>query len=536
MKRLDAPIVAVAVYSDRAKITRGGAIALESGRQQATIVDLPMHLDADSLRARVRGESVRMLGIEATTEIFVDTPENSAAELEARLEALERQKRELTDNEEVAGSKLDFFKQLQSTSSELLARGLSKGRIQLEQTDAVADYVARQQATVRARSRELTIERLELSKQLDAVARKLERIRTKKGKQRRIVQVLLDVEQETTVEIEIDYLITTASWTPLYDVRVSGKRVEFSYLARVTQQTGEDWPAVPLLFSTARSFGKTTLPKLDPWYLDVGYQYATALEPLPCSKAKDDGIAAGAGLARKRSSTSIPEAPPAAAPPPPAKIAQAKVVSAGPTVSYQAEQSTNVPSDGEPHQATIAVFDFEAKFEHIIAPSIAEEAVLKATFVNNSPLKLLPATAAVFHGEEFIGRVPVELVMPNEEVKLSLGTDERVKVERELMKRKTTKTLLTDKRRTTFGYKTTIQNLANETIQVLVIDQAPLPRHEKIAVDFPDPVPKPTSKSDLNILEWKFEMKAGEKKTIELSFTIEHPRDLIVSGLPDEDD
>src|SRR5262249_61637528 len=40
-----------------------------------------------------------------------------------------------------------------------------------------------------------------------------------------------------------------------------------SYLAEVTQQTGEDWPAVELVLSTTRRGLHEVLPELDPWYI-----------------------------------------------------------------------------------------------------------------------------------------------------------------------------------------------------------------------------------------------------------------------------
>ena len=68
-------------------------------------------------------------------------------------------------------------------------------------------------------------------------------------------------------EVELSYHVPGASWRPLYDLTLDGEQLAVSYLAEVTQQTGEDWPAVELVLATTRSGRYQGLPELDPWYI-----------------------------------------------------------------------------------------------------------------------------------------------------------------------------------------------------------------------------------------------------------------------------
>ena len=75
--------------------------------------------------------------------------------------------------------------------------------------------------------------------------------------------------------MELSYHVPGASWRPLYDLTLDGEQLAVSYLAEVTQQTGEDWPAVELTLSTTRRGRHQTLPELEPWYIGK----APALRP-----------------------------------------------------------------------------------------------------------------------------------------------------------------------------------------------------------------------------------------------------------------
>ena len=86
---------------------------------------------------------------------------------------------------------------------------------------------------------------------------------------RREIQVAIEATAETDVELQVTYVVDEASWKPLYDVRLEGQTVTLSYLASVTQRSGEDWSGVALSLSTAQPATTTELPELEPWYVST---------------------------------------------------------------------------------------------------------------------------------------------------------------------------------------------------------------------------------------------------------------------------
>ncbi len=87
MTPLSSHIVEVVVFPDRARVTRRGAIALEAGLHHIEITDLPLAVQADSLRAAGRGSAAAvLLGVEARKTFYSETPTDTIRELERQIE------------------------------------------------------------------------------------------------------------------------------------------------------------------------------------------------------------------------------------------------------------------------------------------------------------------------------------------------------------------------------------------------------------------------------------------------------------------
>src|SRR5262249_17924218 len=68
MGDLEAPITAVTVFRDGARVTRAGAADLAAGLQPVVIRGLPASLDRASVRVALRGEDVALLEVEVNRE------------------------------------------------------------------------------------------------------------------------------------------------------------------------------------------------------------------------------------------------------------------------------------------------------------------------------------------------------------------------------------------------------------------------------------------------------------------------------------
>lgn len=527
MAAMDAPIVGVTVYPDRARVTRRGNVQLEPGDHVLVIGGLPATLEPDSVRAGGRGAGVRLLGVEVATAYVPQAPEANLAELQQQVESLQDRDRALADAEAAEAARQAFLDTLRENGGPHLARAIAKGSATIPTVEGLAAYLAREVAAMQARRRDLAGQRRSLAREIAAAQRRLAAVQPAPSIERREIRVAVEVTAATSLQLEVLYAVRNASWTPLYDLRLAERQMDVTYLAHVQQQSGEDWPAVPLALSTARPAVSATIPELDPWYLDI-YHPPPPRHPMPPPAAAMQAAGGYAQPARARDERLemdyVEEAPAVA-------VAEAAVESRGAAVTYRVARPVAVPADGAPHRTTVTTFALGVTLDYVTVPKLAEEAYLRATVKNTSPYAFLPGQAAIFHGDDFVGTTALELVAPNEEFKVQLGVDDRVKITRELTGRATSKTLVGNTRRTQYVYKITLANNLAIPAPVLVYDQLPVARNEEIKIKLQEITPPPVEQNGLGILQWALDIPAGEKREIVFSFTVEHPRNLMLTGL-----
>jgi uncharacterized protein (TIGR02231 family) len=528
MADIETAISEVAVYTDRARVTRIGTTHLRAGEHTLTIGQLPTTLQEETVRASGRGKGARILGVEVIRQYVTEAPEADLSELKKRLEQLQDRDRTLSDKDGLEASQFDYLKALRDQSSHNLPRGLALGKTGIESISALNEYVAGQMAAIQERRRGLEVERRELAREIEAVQMRLNMRHD--TSERLQISVAVETSEETDLELEVTYSVLNASWEPLYDVRLEGEAVSLTYLANVRQQTGEEWNNVQLSLSTARPAVSATLPELQPWFIDV-YR-----PPVPMPRA------AGAAMMRAKLAedaefaVAAPQSlaqPYAPEPLPAMEISQAEVESSGASVTFKVPRSVSIPSDGTPHKTTVTALDLEAELDYVTAPKIAEEAYLRAKIKNNTQVILLPGGANIFHEGNFVGRTYLKTIVPNEEFEAHLGVDDRVRVKRELSERTAGKTFIGNTRRTGLGYRITLTNHLEWAAKVTVFDQIPISRHENIKVKLTEVSPEPDEQSELNILKWHLTIPPQGKIEVHYAFQVENPREMQIVGMVD---
>jgi uncharacterized protein (TIGR02231 family) len=530
MTPIDSTITEVVVFPDRARVTRRGTIALETGLHQIELVDLPRTVDTDSLRATGQGSATAvLLGVEARRVFYSDTPAVDVRELEQRLDQLQLQDSTLIDQQAAAEVRLNFAKGLAEKAAEQLARGLAFGRADIAQSGTLIDFVQQQIDRAQAVVREVQQQRRDLAKQIEKVKNDLNQRHTAQPRERLAAVVEVEIKRAGELTLELTYLVSGAGWTALYDLRLTESaesKLQLMYLGQVTQRSGEDWADVTMTLSTARPALTTLQPELKPWYLNV----YTPPPPAPAPQVR-------AAVMRKMETADAPpefDAVSYGAAPAPAMMEalSARVSAEGASVTFQLVQKVSVPSDGSPHKVTVTTFDLSPKIDYLTVPKLAEAVYRRAKIVNRSDFLLLDGPAGLFIAGGFVGTLPLKRTAPNEEFELSLGVDDRVTVKRELKAREVDKKLIGDRRRLRVAYEIEIKNLRAQKIDLEVRDQFPVSRHEQVKVKLEACDPKPIEQTDLNELKWRLALEPNAKTVTRFEFSIEQPTTLQVQGLP----
>jgi len=523
-QEITAPITAVTVFHDGARVVRTGALSVEPGERQVLIGGLPASADPASVRVAVRGTGVALLDVEVRHRYGVDPLRDEAVRLRTEAETRRDEVQALDDADAAEQAALSFAGHLSQAAATAMARAVSFGRAGHAELDQMAAHLSASTASTLERRREISARRRIAHREMQAAEHRLAAAEKRAPVRFVEVSVTLEVTSATRAEVDLSYHTSDVAWRPLYDLGLTGDVLTVSYLAEITQRTGEDWPAVDLAVSTTRRGLHETLPELSPWYIG-------RVRPLPHPPVAPQMLSMR---------SQITAGPLAGAPPAPAAMGEpleeampltAEIGDSGAGLVYRIPRPLAIPSDGNPHKTAIARFELDARLDHLAVPVLAPEAYLRATMTNVSRLLLLPGPARVFHDGQFVGETEIETVAAGEEFELQLGVDDQIRVERELRRRATSKAVIGGSRTIDIAYEITVENHRDGEARISVHDHIPLSSDGEIKVRLRETSPSPSEQSDLGELTWELRLKSGQQAKIKHRFTIEHPAQVTLTGI-----
>jgi uncharacterized protein (TIGR02231 family) len=544
-------ITAVTLYPDRAAVTRTLRMDLKQGLWTLRIADLPRSVLPSSLQAKVSpaaGGAPKLLGVEFESAVRVDfasSPEGAA--LAEKVRGLQRDLERL-------GQERALLERHGKLVDEIGVRPTAaEGTGAVEPIDVAA--VERQLAAVRAEKERILAATRRMDERKESLGRELavaERQLASRGgadRTERAALVMLAVPQACSAEVSLTYLVRDASWGPSYAVRSSADRssVAVEYDAMVLQRTGEDWKDVRLSLSTAEPTRASSPPPVEPWFVDV-------FVPAPPIAGRAGGFTA------EVAPSAAPMAVADAAPGAPAEKADvnemakslealaagAAVNEGGVAVTFELPRPVTLPSEATRRQRTrIGRFEPTTKFAYVAAPVVSESVFLRGTLTNTSPFQLLPGTAQVFMGGEFIGETELPPVAPNSEFRAYFGPDRAVRARREVVSRMTGSSgLFGGSTVTTWNDRITIDNGTGRAIDVEVYDRRPASRNERIESRLASTAPALSAdkayvdtRMPQGILRWdlKVPATARDANAAKVEWTVElvRPNGLQTTPLPD---
>jgi uncharacterized protein (TIGR02231 family) len=511
---------AVTVYPDGASVTRVITLDLASGDNTLVARDFPLTLDPSSLR--VEGEAGTKLTIGA-----IDTRPPRAAppvnlpELDKRIEALKDERANLTGAINAATARRKFAERFAETSPAGLgekgeARPIAEWRAAFA---AVAEEVASADTAIRDAERK--------QRDLDREIARLESDRAQKPPSKLEVRIDLAATAATKATLRVTYAVRNARWAPLYDARLdTGAKdrkpaLELVRRAEIVQHTGEDWSNVALAVSTIRTARGGSAPELNS--LIVQYPQAPrqigSLSSLADSKR---GVAAPAPMAEA--------AMPGAALAQRADEQQATVEVGGFQVTFKIPGRVSVGASEGAKSLRVSTVSIAPDLAVRSAPVRDPSAFLEASFKQSEDAPLLPGRVAIYRDGVFVGRGQMAAAGKDEPVRLGFGADDKVKIERSVVKRNegSAGLIVTTSKTDERSFKTTVRNGHDFPIKIAIEDQLPVSENEEILVEMLTSTTPPTAsnlRDKRGVLEWAFEAKPGEVRDIAFAWRVRWPKD-----------
>lgn len=514
---------AVTVYPDGASVTRAITMDIPGGDNTLVIKDFPLTLDPSSLR--VEGEAGARLTIGA-----IDTRRPRAAppvdlpELDKRIEALKDERANLQGAIAAATARRQFAVRFAEASPAGIgdkgeARPIADWRTAFA---AVAEEVASADSAIRDAERK--------QRDIDREVARLESDRAIKPPSRLEVRIDLAAPAATKATLRVTYAVRAARWTPLYDARLdTGAKdrkpaLELVRRAEITQTTGEDWSNVALSVSTVRSARGGKAPELS----SLIVQYPSA--PLPAAPPGADGQEFRKLPSRAMSKKAEPVAENA-------DEQQAAAEVGGFQVVFKISGRVSLGASEGAKSLRVSTATIAPDLAVRSVPLIDPTAFLEASFRQAEDAPLLPGRVALYRDGMFIGRGQMAAASKDETVRLGFGADDKVKVERSVVKRNegSAGLILTTSKTDERAFKTTIRNGHDFPIRIAIEDQLPVSENEDIQVEMLPSTTPPTAtnlRDKRGVLEWAFEAKPGEVRDIAFAWRVRWPKDKGVVMMP----
>lgn len=506
----------VVLYPRMAEVFR----VVEVAKPETTVVlsGLTPDLLPDSLAVTVERGGARIAGV-SVEEIFRSEP------VDERVKDLERRIQDLTAEKRRAEAAIDAFRR----EKKLLERGVlaiysggdgEKGIDRADLKRLTADEVEKALTLFRDRDQALDVmvfdrERTvsDLDKKIQAAQQELDKIRTPRPKQEKVVRI--GMERPAPCRIVLSYLVPSAGFLPRYNVTlrpVEGALV-FELVGEAWQRTGEDWQDASLAFSTVQPGRMAQLPPLPPWELD--FRSPPVVRPL--------GATPGNGKVARADALEQEESPGApGSSPPERKFASFEVTLEG---------RHTLTGDGEKKMFRLARQEQRTSVAWRSIPRVTDGAYLAADGRNETGLPVFAATAGLFLEDAYAGRGRLPDIPEGAEFRIDFGKDPAVQVTRkERLRKKEDGGVFSRVRRVRFRYEIEAQNFRKEAVPLTVLDRLPVSRHKDIVVRDVE-ITGGGKEGEQGEVRWEFPLAAGEKKVLELSFTVEYPADREIDGL-----
>ena len=520
-------IKSVIIYPDGAQVTRGFETDIGVGSSVLILSDLPSTIDPTSVRLEGAGNG--KLNIISVDVKAVPSKPNTSADpvLNLKIETLKAEQDALQGN-------IEAFELQKAT----IIRFADAGSDALKSETKIADSAewSKSWAILSDGMQKVNEKLLNLrshAKRLDAEILALMSVQSV-GPQHVLplyeAKISVDAVSALKANMSLIYQIREASWTPIYDARLTTEglekpKLEITRRAQIVQRTGEDWQDVTLQLSTVRLQRQTAAPNIVSTTLNLRDPVEfpdpqPALSAAPAGRMKS-GLAQDAAKPKQ-------EMLAASAP-----VAIAEVSAMVDTSAYQAsfivKDKVSLSKDGTQKTFVLGVQVIEPELSLKSAPSLNPTAYLEASFVHAEEAPLLAGQVMIHRDGAFVGRDALKLVISGDKAVLGFGADDAVKITRIPVKKRENDAGFWGNTRTDIqDFKTSVKNLHKFPVKITVVDRIPVSENTAITVEQLVTNTPPTEKivdNKRGVMSWIYDLKPLETRDIRLGWRVKWPAD-----------
>ena len=248
----------------------------------------------------------------------------------------------------------------------------------------------------------------------------------------------------------------------------------------------------------------------------------------PDMQALDEVIVVGYGGSRKSQVTGAVRKEESAPEPTPTIYDFVATTDNALNVTYNIDLPYTIPTGGKEQTIDLATKEAPAEYKYYCAPRLDGASYLIAEIPNWEELELLSAPANITYDGTWIGETYIDAGSTQAKLTLTLGTDKRVAVTRELAREFNAPRTIGGNTEQTFTYRITVRNSQNRPVQMVLKDQYPTSTDRSVTVtlDSKTTTPWTANVENLGVVTWEGELKAGEVRTHTFSYTVKYPKEM----------
>ena len=517
-----AKVKAATVYFNAAELTQTTSVNLPVGTSEIVIKNVADYLNENTVQIGAPS-SVTVLSVQFTqnyiSEYEVDEKNPDTKKVRDSISYLQKELKKVEnakDSDAKTIELLDKNQQVWGANSGLNVTELMKmvDYYKLRRTELNNSYDANEE-----KYNKLTLQLANLNKKLEVNTQKEE----KSSQGKLILQVMNEVAG--LVNLDINYITNSASWSPFYDLRAESIKepINMMYKAQVVQNSGVDWKKVKLTLSSGNPNQNNQAPILNAWFLRYGYENNYGYYD---QNSVQNKLQTRVGGVKIKEEAMESDAAPAMAYAP----IQANIVENQLNVSFDIDIPYDIMSNGKAHSVALKEIKLPASYKYYAAPRVEKEAFLLTEINDYSKYNLLQGEANIIFEGMYVGKTIINPNQTADTLNLSMGRDKKISIKREKVVDKSGTKFLSSYKEQTFTYDITVRNNKKEEVNMLLKDQYPLSSDKEITVELLDDG-KAKINSETGIMTWELKLAPNETKKIRISYKVKYPKDKIIDNL-----
>lgn len=512
-----AKLTYASVYLRGATLTHTASVQLKSGAQTVVVNGLSPEIEIASLKVTVSGNNILSSAEFSNDYVTVKSESAKIQQLRDSLKLHQKKWQEINNSLSVNNKLLKILSDGITNNTQQKDKIISS----TELSDNMDLYKAKAPALMKQQN-ELKEQQEAINQHISRLQKQIKQDESRERQHSGVVTLAVSAPVAAKADITITYYTAKASWTPCYDIQVPavGKPVSLMVKAQVRQTTGLDWNQVKLNLSNAHPNQSNQAPLFSAWFLRLQNPGSSNIRKSAAYSNTLVSYKTAEAEAEEDASDEIQEVKAPKSMDDLVELQENDI-----EASYAIALPYNIPGNGKAQLIDLKTHTLKADYYYYAAPKLASETYLMVTLSDWEQYRLLPGEANVVFNGTHTGKTRLN-TGTTEPLTLTLATEPRIVVKREKRTDFSSTKTLGGSTTATRSHLITVKSNMNHPVSLRLKEQYPLSTDKEMEVKLTENSPEAgTNNSDLGVLTWDFELKAGESRTFTVTYTVKYPKE-----------